>query len=108
MAHPGQQSTVINSATQLSLQYSTSMNMNFANRIKAATRLRPTSGGWIPPTETGHSLAVQSGFTLVKAATALLMMLIRGAGFLEFVFGSACVRCRREIAGENGCYQCQE
>ena len=96
MAHPGQQSRhkLRRACTQLSLQYSTSMNINFAKRIKAATRLRPTSGGWIPPTETGHSLADQSGFTLVEAAIALLIMLIVGAGSGELVFGNACVRCR--------------
>ena len=52
------------------------MNMNLTKPIKAETRLRPTSGGWIPPTETGHSLADQSGFTLVAAVIALLRMLI--------------------------------
>jgi hypothetical protein len=64
------------------------MNMNFTKPIKAPTRLRPTSGGWIPPTETGHSLADQSGITLVEAATALLMMLIVALGSSSLFSGA--------------------
>ena len=61
------------------------MNLDLTKPIKAETRLRPTSGGWIPPTETGHSRADQSGFTIVDN---------RDAGVGEFVFGSGCVGCR--------------
>jgi len=63
------------------------MNMDFTKPIKAETRLRPASGGWIPPTETGHSVANPTGFTLVEAAIMTL-----GSGV--FVLESACVRCR--------------
>lgn len=66
------------------------MNLHLTKPIKAETRLRPTSGGWIPPTETGHSFADQSGFTLVEAVIAMFDNADRGAGFGEFVFGSRC------------------
>jgi len=56
------------------------MNLDFTKPIKAETRLGPTSGGWIPPAEEEHSAADQSGFTLVEAVIALLIMLIVALG----------------------------
>jgi hypothetical protein len=55
------------------------MNLDLTKPIKAETRLRPTSGGWIPPTETGHSLADQSGFTTVDNRDARSASLFSGA-----------------------------
>ena len=56
------------------------MNLDFTKPIKAEIRLRPTSGGWIPPTKEEHSAADQSGFTLVEAVIAMLIMLIVALG----------------------------
>ena len=70
------------------------MTMALTKPIKAETRLRPASGGWIPPTETGHSVANPAGFTLVEAAIALLKMLIVTLGSGRFVFGSTYISCR--------------
>lgn len=56
------------------------MNQDFTKQIKAETCLRPTSGGWIPPAEGGHSAAEQSGFTLLEAVIALLLMLVVALG----------------------------
>jgi Tfp pilus assembly protein PilV len=56
------------------------MNPDFSKQIKAETRLRPTSGGWIPPTETGHSAAGQLGFTLLEAVIAMVIMLVVALG----------------------------
>ena len=52
------------------------MNQALITRIKPKTRLKLTSGGWIPPTEGTHSTAEQSGFTLLEAVIAMFIMLI--------------------------------
>jgi Tfp pilus assembly protein PilV len=41
---------------------------------------RHVTGGWIPPTEEGHSEADQLGFSLLEAVIALLLMLIVALG----------------------------
>ena len=52
------------------------MNQAPITRIKPKTRLKLTSGGWIPPTDGTHSAAEQSGFTLLEAVIAMFIMLI--------------------------------
>jgi len=53
------------------------MNQYFIRQIKI--RHQPTSGGWIPPTEDGLH-ASQSGFTLLEAVIAMMIMLIVALG----------------------------
>ncbi len=55
------------------------MNQDLTKQIDAATGLQPASGGWIPPTEERGSHD-DSGFTLVEAVIALLIMLIVALG----------------------------
>jgi len=56
------------------------MNQDFTKQIKDQTGLRSLGGRWIPPTEEGDSAADQSGFTLVEAVIAILIMLIVALG----------------------------
>jgi prepilin-type N-terminal cleavage/methylation domain-containing protein len=56
------------------------MNQNLTKQIKPEIRLRQSSGGWIPPSDERYSGAEQSGFTLLEAVIALLIMLIVALG----------------------------
>ena len=56
------------------------MNLDRTRQIKLASRLSPSSGGWIPPTEERQSGGDQWGFTLLEAVIALLIMLIVALG----------------------------
>jgi prepilin-type N-terminal cleavage/methylation domain-containing protein len=56
------------------------MNQILTRQIQAESRLDQSSGGWIPPAEEKHSGAEQSGFTLLEAVIALLIMLIVALG----------------------------
>jgi hypothetical protein len=62
------------------------MNQDLTKQVKAENRRRQTSGGWIPPTEEGHSAADQSGFKLLEAVIALLIMLIVALGVPQACF----------------------
>ena len=55
------------------------MKPNLSKPIKAETP-RPMSGGWIRAAEREHCAADQSGFTLVEAVIALLVMLVVALG----------------------------
>ncbi len=56
------------------------MNQTLTAKINRGSALSPSSGGWIPPTEERSSITEQSGFTLLEAVIALLIMLIVALG----------------------------
>ena len=56
------------------------MNQNLIAKINRGSAGSLTSGGWIPPADERHSGAEQSGFTLLEAVIALLIMLIVALG----------------------------
>jgi prepilin-type N-terminal cleavage/methylation domain-containing protein len=56
------------------------MSQNLIIKINRASATDLMSGGWIPPAVERHSGAEQSGFTLVEAVIALLIMLIVALG----------------------------